>query len=282
MAATLYDVLGVSEDADSDAIEAAYRERVKQCHPDLSDHPRAAQRLEWVVRAAEVLTDPAERQRYDRLGHAAYCDAEGWAEGAATADSQEYTDATARERQRDSATTADTDGTATADNGTATADSDPAAAATGNGGEQQAAERPWGADGREDDAGANAADSTDGGYRDWSDGYVGGVEDDDTEAAERWRERVATTDPNATIVPRWLRWFASRFAPVLIAIAWLFDPSYGRSIFGLLFGYLLDALPFDPNLLVWGMGVFIFVVVPLVGGALLLAAIVIEDFKLEL
>jgi curved DNA-binding protein CbpA len=122
MAVTLYDVLGVTEDADSDAIEAAYRERVKECHPDLSDHPKAEARFRWVVRAEEVLADPAERKRYDRLGHAAYCDAEGWDDGASTADSRSYDDETAAARQG-------TANGATADESAAD-DTDPTADAT--------------------------------------------------------------------------------------------------------------------------------------------------------
>jgi len=37
--ATLYEGLGGSEDADAKTIGEAYRERVKETHPDVSDHP---------------------------------------------------------------------------------------------------------------------------------------------------------------------------------------------------------------------------------------------------
>lgn len=99
MVETLYDVLGVPEDADPDEISDAYRDRVKEYHPDLSNDPDAAEKFRWVVRAEEVLSDARERRRYDRLGHAAYCDAVGWADGAPGADAVERPDAAASERQ---------------------------------------------------------------------------------------------------------------------------------------------------------------------------------------
>jgi molecular chaperone DnaJ len=72
MTRSYYAVLGIEEDADSATVTAAYRERVKAVHPDHSDAPDANVRFREVVRAREVLTDPDERARYDRLGHAAY------------------------------------------------------------------------------------------------------------------------------------------------------------------------------------------------------------------
>lgn len=67
-----YAALGVPEDASAEAIEGAYRERVKEVHPDRSDAPDATEQFRLVQEAKEVLTDPTERARYDRLGHAAY------------------------------------------------------------------------------------------------------------------------------------------------------------------------------------------------------------------
>ncbi len=72
MTEDFYDVLGVSADASADEIRAAYRERLKRVHPDVSDAPDAAERTETLVDAKEVLTDPDERARYDRLGHETY------------------------------------------------------------------------------------------------------------------------------------------------------------------------------------------------------------------
>lgn len=72
MSRTYYDVLGVPEDADADAIRAAYRERAKETHPDLSDDSDAGDRFRLVTEAREVLTDSDERRRYDRVGHDRY------------------------------------------------------------------------------------------------------------------------------------------------------------------------------------------------------------------
>lgn len=72
MTETFYEVLGVPPDASDAAIRDAYRERVKETHPDVSDHPEAEARFKRVKRAEEVLGDAEERAAYDRLGHAAY------------------------------------------------------------------------------------------------------------------------------------------------------------------------------------------------------------------
>ncbi|APW99041.1 molecular chaperone DnaJ [Halobiforma lacisalsi AJ5] len=86
MAETYYDVLEVDPDATPAEIEAAYRERVLETHPDQSDDPDAAEEFQRVAEAESVLGDEAERARYDRLGHEAYVEL---ADGPATADSGE-------------------------------------------------------------------------------------------------------------------------------------------------------------------------------------------------
>jgi len=72
MTETFYDVLGVAEDATTDEIEAAYRERLKETHPDVSDDDDAGQATKSLIEARDVLVDEDERARYDRLGHDAY------------------------------------------------------------------------------------------------------------------------------------------------------------------------------------------------------------------
>lgn len=72
MVETYYDVLGVSPDASVDEIRAAYRERLKETHPDVSDAADAGRRTQQVIQAKDVLTDDAERSRYDDLGHEQY------------------------------------------------------------------------------------------------------------------------------------------------------------------------------------------------------------------
>lgn len=72
MTESFYDLLGVSTDADSDEIQRAYRQRIKETHPDVSDDPDASEKTARIVEARDVLTDPRERERYDRLGHRSY------------------------------------------------------------------------------------------------------------------------------------------------------------------------------------------------------------------
>jgi curved DNA-binding protein CbpA len=72
MSRTFYGVLGVGPDADEEAIRAAYRERVKEHHPDVSSDPDAVERFKRLTAAKETLLDAADRARYDRLGHRAY------------------------------------------------------------------------------------------------------------------------------------------------------------------------------------------------------------------
>lgn len=69
---TFYGVLGVDADADEAGIRSAYRDRVKESHPDVSDDPDAPERFRRLTTARDVLLDADERARYDRLGHATY------------------------------------------------------------------------------------------------------------------------------------------------------------------------------------------------------------------
>lgn len=95
MTATFYDVLGVAEDATTDEIEAAYRERLKETHPDVSDDADAGRATRRLIEARDVLVDDEERARYDRLGHEAYVGTDGespmsWeSNGTATTDGDE-------------------------------------------------------------------------------------------------------------------------------------------------------------------------------------------------
>lgn len=69
---TFYTALGVEPAADEREIRDAYRERVKERHPDVSDDPSAPREFKRLTTARDVLVDEAERDRYDRLGHATY------------------------------------------------------------------------------------------------------------------------------------------------------------------------------------------------------------------
>ena len=76
MGESLYHLLGVDRDADEASIRRAYRERIKNAHPDVSDDPDAAAEFKRLTTAREVLLDDGARARYDRLGHEGYVAAE--------------------------------------------------------------------------------------------------------------------------------------------------------------------------------------------------------------
>lgn len=90
MGEDFYDVLDVPEDATQEEITAAYREKVKEYHPDQSDREDAGDRFKEVVDAEEVLGDEDERERYDRIGHAAYVGAGTSEESTTTAEDVEF------------------------------------------------------------------------------------------------------------------------------------------------------------------------------------------------
>lgn len=68
MSQDLYELLGVSRDADADTIKKAYRRLARQLHPDVNPDPATQEKFKEVSRAYEVLSDPQKRQAYDRGG----------------------------------------------------------------------------------------------------------------------------------------------------------------------------------------------------------------------
>jgi len=85
MSEDFYDFLGVSRDASEEEIEEAYREAVREYHPDVSDDPDAEEKFKKAKKAKEVLTDEEKRQMYDQMGHDRFVEAEkhGATEGGA-------------------------------------------------------------------------------------------------------------------------------------------------------------------------------------------------------
>ena len=62
---SLYDVLGVSHDANDEQIKKAYRKLSLQFHPDRNSDPNASGRFQEINEANEVLSDPRKRAEYD-------------------------------------------------------------------------------------------------------------------------------------------------------------------------------------------------------------------------
>jgi molecular chaperone DnaJ len=76
MTEDFYEILGVSRDASDEEIERAYREAVREYHPDVSDDPDAEEKFKKAKTAKEVLTDDEKRRMYDQMGHEQFVEAE--------------------------------------------------------------------------------------------------------------------------------------------------------------------------------------------------------------
>jgi tetratricopeptide (TPR) repeat protein len=65
---TLYDVLGAGPDDDAESLKNAFRNAVKESHPDLHPgDPDAPLRFRQIVRANAILSDAEQRTAYDRF-----------------------------------------------------------------------------------------------------------------------------------------------------------------------------------------------------------------------
>jgi curved DNA-binding protein len=64
-----YAILGVPRNASEEDIKKAFRKLARQYHPDVAkDKKTAEEKFKEINEAYEVLSDPANRQKYDRLG----------------------------------------------------------------------------------------------------------------------------------------------------------------------------------------------------------------------
>jgi len=73
METDLYEVLGVTRDADGATIKAAYRKLAMEFHPDRNGGCKDNEdKFKAVSAAYECLKDPQKRAAYDRFGHAAF------------------------------------------------------------------------------------------------------------------------------------------------------------------------------------------------------------------
>ncbi len=61
----LYKILGSSRYASKNELQASYRKEAKAWHPDVNDHPQAAQYFEEIQKAYAVLSDEQARANYD-------------------------------------------------------------------------------------------------------------------------------------------------------------------------------------------------------------------------
>ena len=63
----------MSKTATEAEIKSAFRKKAKECHPDLHPNDKAAEdQFKELNEAAEVLSDPDKRAKYDQFGHAAF------------------------------------------------------------------------------------------------------------------------------------------------------------------------------------------------------------------
>lgn len=64
-----YQVLGVDPSASAEEIKKAYRKLARQFHPDVNPGAESGERFKEITHAYDVLSDPAQRQVYDRGGN---------------------------------------------------------------------------------------------------------------------------------------------------------------------------------------------------------------------
>ena len=68
MSKSLYETLGISENASADEIKKAYRKLARKYHPDINKEESAVEKFKEINAAYEVLSDPEKKAQYDQFG----------------------------------------------------------------------------------------------------------------------------------------------------------------------------------------------------------------------
>lgn len=68
MGKSLYETLGVSDNATESEIKRAYRKLARQYHPDVNQSPEAEEKFKEINAAYEVLSDKERKAQYDQFG----------------------------------------------------------------------------------------------------------------------------------------------------------------------------------------------------------------------
>ncbi|WP_066636480.1 molecular chaperone DnaJ [Desulfolucanica intricata] len=77
-----YEALGVSRNASADEIKKAYRKLARKYHPDANPGDKEAEaKFKEIAEAYAVLQDPDKKAAYDRYGHAAFDQQQGFGGG---------------------------------------------------------------------------------------------------------------------------------------------------------------------------------------------------------
>jgi len=68
LAKSLYETLGINDNANMSEIKKAYKKLAKKYHPDLNKTKEAEEKFKEVSGAYEVLSDPSKKSKYDQFG----------------------------------------------------------------------------------------------------------------------------------------------------------------------------------------------------------------------